>query len=281
MIKMKSQRVLQIQDKLNRIEEESTQMVEMSEERYIAFVARVIKIAQDTLNEACKDYAIRGDLDLELPKQDREHWEKDFRKALFSIIRVEPNVEYNVKYHSPFHSLNHRKFAAKSLLSKLDRTFETSDDQNKINADIIHGFRKNGQGLYGHDTSYGRYDQLIGTRHKSYREDFFTKDDQELLLNRTMSKEQFENLLFRSLSKILSKEIWDYDESQSDLETSIEEHKNTPYSILDFPIKQKYEVKELTEEEWEEQKEKLWGPKETEEKTKIFYDKVVKYLSRK
>src|SRR3989338_874370 len=132
MIKMKSQRVLQIQDKLNRIEEESTQMVEMSEERYIAFVARVIKIAQDTLNEACKDYAIRGDLDLELPKQDREHWEKDFRKALFSIIRVEPNVEYNVKYHSPFHSLNHRKFAAKSLLSKLDRTFETSDDQKKL-----------------------------------------------------------------------------------------------------------------------------------------------------
>ncbi|MBS3146690.1 hypothetical protein J4471_03255 [Candidatus Woesearchaeota archaeon] len=107
------------------------------------------------------------------------------------------------------------------------------------------------------------------------------QDEQELLLNRTMSKEQFENLLFRSLSKILSKEIWDYDESQSDLETSIEEHKNTPYSILDFPIKQKYEVKELTEEEWEEQKEKLWGPKETEEKTKIFYDKVVKYLSRK
>ena len=252
MIKMKSQSLSQIQDKLNRIKEESNQLQERDQERDSALHAKLKQIAEDYANQTSADYASLGRVHLELPKEEVERW-KNYGGIVANLDSLCGEASRLVKK---------RGYYAERLLKRLYGTFGTSDEQNSINADRW-GFDE----YYKSEKCHNRWLQRMHPADPAglldYQifssidsKDVDYKEQKELFENRKMTKEQFENLLLRATTHPFhpSRKV-----NHDNLEIAIEEHKNTPYNALYCPRKQKYEVQELTEEEWEKKKEELWG----------------------
>jgi len=200
-----------------------------------------------------------------------EH-DKSTGEILDSIVEnVKNSLLKDIEWgnESPYYNL---KYHAENILKNTYDTFGTleesiSDEKNKI------GCVNNSIKFKNPDMNYPKWRlSLPDCILPSY---ILDKDQINKLVERSMTREEFEKLIMNSCQYPVVcdwRKRFEYEcsnkpflESEKDnkiLESMAEELKNSPYRPIQCQIKQEdpnLKLTELTESEWEKKKEELWG----------------------